>query len=290
MKVMMFYNLGYASNKADFFTKACADFSAGRDTPERNWFVFSHSDTAPKPNGWTWVQCAPDAYYLEYWGVNAPAYDWTNPAWQAKAKQIIQFWMDMGTDGMSFDAPPAYYGITQSAITTYISDALNSYGGLGYAEGVGVNPDWVTNYHFPALEDYNFSAQWTRPTPVANAIFTHDPSALEGTLNTSRDRAVNAGGILWSPIEWDRLDGTPVLTPPQRALESATVASVGALTDWHDTQGDAVYQFWHSTFSRRAVTIPRWARSGRGCSFPRTTTTRTTPSSAPAWTVRRKLS
>jgi hypothetical protein len=246
MKVMMFYNLGFASNKADFFVKACADFSAGRDTPERNWFVFSHSNTDPKPNGWTWVPCGPDAYYLEYWDVNAPAYDWTNPAWRAKAKEIVEFWMGLGTDGMSFDAVPAYYGITQSSVTTFITDVLNQYDGLGYAEGVGVDPGWITNYHFPALEDYAFSAQWARPTPVANAIFTHDPSALEGVLNTSRDRAVNAGGILWSPIEWGRLNGTPVLSPAQRALESATVASVGALTDWHDTQDSPVFEFWNS--------------------------------------------
>jgi hypothetical protein len=247
MKILLFTNLGYASVNAPFFQKACSDFRNGVDSPERHWFIFSTTNTAPKPNGWSWQSCGPNAYYLEFWDPNAPAYDWTSQAWRDRAKAVVRFWMDLGTDGMSFDAPKAYYGITDAYLRQDITDVMNSYNApLGYAEGIGADPTLITSDHFEALEDYEFSAQWTRPTPLANAIANHNPSALEGILNAYRDRAVSAGGVLWSPLEWGRLNGAPVLTPAQRALEAATVASVGALMDWHDTQESAVFDFWNS--------------------------------------------
>jgi hypothetical protein len=248
MKILLFYNFGFASRNADFFQKACTDFRQGVASVERRWFIFANSPTASKPDDWHWAQCGPNAYYLWFWDQNAPAYDWSSPTWRNRVKDIVRFWMDLGTDGMTLDAPLRYYGGTPSYINEFVTDVLNSYDApLGYAEGIGADTNLISNWHFPAVEDYEFSAQWARPTPVANAIAnTHDPSGLEPILNAYRDRAVAAGGILWSPLEWGRLGSAPVLNPEQRALEAATVASVGALLDWHDTQDVPVFDFWNS--------------------------------------------
>lgn len=99
--------LNHISSEHPYFRDALLD----RDSPYRDWFVWSNS---PRPSpGWeapVWHRVQRDDggqeewYYGLFWG-GMPDYNLDNPEVKAEIERIVRFWMhDVGVDGFRLDA------------------------------------------------------------------------------------------------------------------------------------------------------------------------------------------
>jgi maltose alpha-D-glucosyltransferase/alpha-amylase len=84
----------------------------------RDWYVWS--DTADKYRGtriifkdfetsnWSWDEVA-GAYYWHRFYAHQPDLNWDNPAVEKELIKVVDFWLDLGVDGLRLDAVPYLY-------------------------------------------------------------------------------------------------------------------------------------------------------------------------------------
>ena len=83
------------------------DFYVWSDTPDRYRdarIIFQDFE----PSNWTWDPVA-EAYYWHRFYHHQPDLNFDNPAVQEELFRILEFWLDMGVDGMRLDAIPYLY-------------------------------------------------------------------------------------------------------------------------------------------------------------------------------------
>lgn len=223
LSVIAFDNLGYSSVDAPAFLKACHDIHSGVHSKETKWFNWADSSTAAPP-------MTPDSYFLGgtkkwekwvysplagkyYWSkwdgrdkdgkpCSLPQYRWSTE-WQQEVKEIVQFWMNTGIDGMVVDAVNWYTNYTWQIGKDCITNIVSSYGNTFIQpEGAGgFHEDpvpWIEEGGWNCVQDYGLGIWWEKQNNILiNSINNHNPSGLERALRDYHDRVVTEGGVLY---------------------------------------------------------------------------------------------
>jgi maltose alpha-D-glucosyltransferase/alpha-amylase len=104
--------MNHTSNEHPWFQRARA---APRDSPERNWYVWSDTvhryedariifvDT--ESSNWTWDETAGQYYWHRFFS-HQPDLNYANPEVREAMLGVLRFWLDMGLDGFRLDAVP----------------------------------------------------------------------------------------------------------------------------------------------------------------------------------------
>ncbi len=228
MKVLFFGNVGYCSDEAPFFQKACDDERNDVYSKERNWFHFSKKKLDAS---WFWSERA-QAYYYSFWGNTdgadgrIPSYNFNNQEWRDECENYLRFWAEKGIDGLYLDAPEVYDGITDDIIQKYIVDVLNSYEGLSTnAEGSGDYNRWIGRYGFNCIQGFDLYG-WGGGgrSEVLNAMRNKTPGALNDMSKGYRDRVTSLYGVTLTPPMWEMK-----ATIDERIFETAYLTTVGTL-------------------------------------------------------------
>lgn len=238
MKVIFFGNVGYCSNEAPFFQKACDDERNDVYSKERKWFSFSKTRLN---NQWFWSERA-QAYYFSYWGNTdgangrIPSYNFNNQEWRDECKKYLKFWADKGVDGLYLDAPEVYLGITDDIIKEYIVDVLNGYDGLSTnAEGSGDYGKWIGRFKFNCMQGFDMYG-WGGGgrSQVLISKRSNDASSINDLMKGYRDRITSMYGVTLTPPMWETY-----ATIDERIFETAFLTTMGTLFANHC--GDKLY-------------------------------------------------
>ena len=107
--------INHTSDQHKWFEKSR---NAGRKSPWRDYYVWSdHTDkysdariifTDFESSNWTWDPVA-KAYYWHRFYSHQPDLNFENPRVQKAILKVVDFWFDMGVDGMRLDAVPYLY-------------------------------------------------------------------------------------------------------------------------------------------------------------------------------------
>src|SRR5262245_58434050 len=107
--------LNHTSDQHPWFQEARR---APRGSPERDFYVWS--DTADRykearvifkdfeSSNWSWDPVA-GAYYWHRFYAHQPDLNWVNPAVRKAMRRVLDFWLEMGVDGLRLDAVPYLY-------------------------------------------------------------------------------------------------------------------------------------------------------------------------------------
>mgnify|MGYP001232239204 CR=1 FL=1 len=218
MAIVMFINLGYSHEQFPEFLKACDDIRRNEETAEAQMFCWSRTgkDTMDRSlapyfmndlhGQWHWSDRA-ESYYWVKWegeqgGYHLPQFNFASATWQNKVKEILQYWLNWGIDGIVIDAVNWYIGCTWEICRESMTDILKNAGNLlSQPEGAGgFNDDpvvWITRGGWNCLMDYSIKLWWEGKDVIRSAILSGDPTPVEVALRSYRDRVVNAGGICY---------------------------------------------------------------------------------------------
>jgi len=104
--------LNHTSSDHPWFQRARR---APRGSPERDWYVWSDSDTPyrdariiftdTEPSNWTYDPVAGQYYWHRFFS-HQPDLNWDNPAVKEEMFRVMEFWLDRGLDGFRADAVP----------------------------------------------------------------------------------------------------------------------------------------------------------------------------------------
>ena len=104
--------INHTSDQHEWFQRARA---AERGSPEREFYVWSDSDHAlagtriifcdTEKSNWTWDTVAEQYYWHRFYS-HQPDLNFDNPAVLDAVLGVMQFWLDMGVDGLRLDAVP----------------------------------------------------------------------------------------------------------------------------------------------------------------------------------------
>ncbi|GAA1996144.1 hypothetical protein GCM10009739_01390 [Microbacterium ulmi] len=134
MTVIMYMELLYIHPDNPVFVKAATDRAAGIDSYESRLFRW---DERPQPqaecpadplSSWaaTWVShpdVANGRCYVQSWGHWAgvekglPAFDYSRPEALDYAKKVLRFWLGLGVQGFTYDAPQTYLDLSEAGQT-----------------------------------------------------------------------------------------------------------------------------------------------------------------------------
>jgi maltose alpha-D-glucosyltransferase/alpha-amylase len=115
IRVIIELILNHTSDQHPWFQRARR---AAPGTPERDFYVWS--DTSEKykeariifqdfeTSNWSWDPLA-KAYYWHRFYSHQPDLNYDNPAVQKAVFEVVDFWLDMGVDGLRLDAVPYLY-------------------------------------------------------------------------------------------------------------------------------------------------------------------------------------
>ena len=88
---------------------------SGRDSPKRDWYVWSDDPTRyadarvifvdTETSNWTWDPVA-EQYYWHRFFHHQPDLNYENPEVQEAMLDVLRFWLDIGLDGFRLDAVP----------------------------------------------------------------------------------------------------------------------------------------------------------------------------------------
>jgi maltose alpha-D-glucosyltransferase / alpha-amylase len=91
---------------------------SSRDSPKRDWYVWSDSDDRypdariifvdTEPSNWTWDPVAGQYYWHRFFS-HQPDLNYDNPEVQEEMLGVLRFWLDLGLDGCRLDAVPYLY-------------------------------------------------------------------------------------------------------------------------------------------------------------------------------------
>jgi hypothetical protein len=245
MAVVLFINLGYGHEQFPAFLKACDDVRAGVESAATRSFLWSESgaDRLERPlapfflqdshGAWRWSERAQKHFWVKWegerGGYHLPQLNWGDPGWQAEARAILRFWLEIGADGMVLDAVNWYINCDWAIARASMTDVIGAYPGqLSQPEGAGGFGDdpvaWIERGGFNCVMDYAVKLWWEGKDVVGDAIRAGDPRPIEAALRGYRDRVAAAGGVCY--IDTPELPDAPAAA---RALGLATVATVGEL-------------------------------------------------------------
>jgi len=111
LRVMIDLVINHTSDEHPWFQSA----RASRDSPYRDWFVWSDSEPPDRKQGmvfpghqdetWTWDQSAKAWYYHRFYDFQ-PDLNTGNQDVQAELERIMDFWLALGVAGFRMDAAP----------------------------------------------------------------------------------------------------------------------------------------------------------------------------------------
>jgi maltose alpha-D-glucosyltransferase/alpha-amylase len=91
---------------------------ASRESPRRDWYVWSDTDERypdariifvdTEPSNWTWDPVAGQYYWHRFFS-HQPDLNYDNPEVQDEMLSVLRFWLDHGIDGFRLDAVPYLY-------------------------------------------------------------------------------------------------------------------------------------------------------------------------------------
>jgi maltose alpha-D-glucosyltransferase/alpha-amylase len=103
--------LNHTSDQHPWFQEA----RSSRDSPRRNWYVWSDTDDRyrgvriifvdTEMSNWAWDPVSKSYYWHRFFS-HQPDLNYDNPEVREAAWNVIKFWMEMGVDGMRLDAVP----------------------------------------------------------------------------------------------------------------------------------------------------------------------------------------
>jgi maltose alpha-D-glucosyltransferase/alpha-amylase len=114
IRVVIELPLNHTSDEHPWFQRAR---TAPPGSPERNFYVWSHTDAVPPAAGtgavavttervnWTWDEEA-QAYYWHRFFHHQPDLNYDNPEVLREMLGVMDFWLEMGVDGFRLDALP----------------------------------------------------------------------------------------------------------------------------------------------------------------------------------------
>jgi maltose alpha-D-glucosyltransferase/alpha-amylase len=114
LQVIIELALNHTSDQHPWFQRAR---KAPAGSPERNFYVWSHTDQAPPTTAgggvavqtervnWTWDEEA-QAYYWHRFFHHQPDLNYQNPEVLREMLGVIDFWLELGVDGFRLDALP----------------------------------------------------------------------------------------------------------------------------------------------------------------------------------------
>ena len=112
LQVMIELVINHTSDQHPWFQRARR---APKDSPERDFYVWSDTDqkylgariifTDTEKSNWTWDPEA-QAYYWHRFFSHQPDLNYDNPLVIEEVIRIMQYWLDMGVDGLRIDAIP----------------------------------------------------------------------------------------------------------------------------------------------------------------------------------------
>jgi maltose alpha-D-glucosyltransferase/alpha-amylase len=104
--------INHTSNEHSWFQRAR---HAPRDSPERNWYVWSDTDDRysdariifidTESSNWTWDAVAGQYYWHRFFS-HQPDLNYANPDVREAILDVLRFWLDLGLDGFRLDAVP----------------------------------------------------------------------------------------------------------------------------------------------------------------------------------------
>jgi maltose alpha-D-glucosyltransferase/alpha-amylase len=104
--------MNHTSNEHAWFQRAR---QAPRDSPERNWYVWSDTDDGyadariifvdTESSNWTWDPVAGQYYWHRFFS-HQPDLNYANPEVREAMLGVLRFWLDLGLDGFRLDAVP----------------------------------------------------------------------------------------------------------------------------------------------------------------------------------------
>jgi maltose alpha-D-glucosyltransferase/alpha-amylase len=104
--------MNHTSNEHPWFQRAR---QAPRDSPERNWYVWSDTDDRyadariifidTESSNWTWDAVAGQYYWHRFFS-HQPDLNYANPDVREAMLDVLRFWLELGLDGFRLDAVP----------------------------------------------------------------------------------------------------------------------------------------------------------------------------------------
>ncbi|MDJ0498614.1 MAG: alpha-amylase family glycosyl hydrolase, partial [Acidimicrobiia bacterium] len=104
--------INHTSDQHPWFQRARR---AAPGTPERDFYVWSDTDerypevriifSDTEASNWAWDGEA-EAYYWHRFFSHQPDLNWDNPQVRESVMEVLDFWLDMGVDGLRLDAVP----------------------------------------------------------------------------------------------------------------------------------------------------------------------------------------
>ncbi len=111
MKVIADLVMNHCSDQHSWFK----DASSSRDSPKRDWFVWSDDDTKysgvrviftdTEISNWTWEPRTKQYYWHRFYS-HQPDLNYDNPEVRKEMRNVIRYWLKMGLDGFRCDAVP----------------------------------------------------------------------------------------------------------------------------------------------------------------------------------------
>jgi maltose alpha-D-glucosyltransferase/alpha-amylase len=118
IRVIIDLVVNHTSDEHPWFAAA----RASRDSPSRDWYVWSEEEPSDRRQGmvfpgaqdetWTWDEQAGAWYYHRFYAFE-PDLDMGNPAVRAEVERIMDFWLALGVSGFRMDAAPFVIELTE---------------------------------------------------------------------------------------------------------------------------------------------------------------------------------
>ena len=103
--------LNHVSDQNEWFIEA----KKGKDSPKRDWFVWSDTDEKYKDarvifidtelSNWAWEPISKQYYWHRFYS-HQPDLNYDNPEVREEMKKVIRYWLSIGLDGFRCDAVP----------------------------------------------------------------------------------------------------------------------------------------------------------------------------------------
>jgi len=174
---------------------------AEKGTPPKRWSYFDVDANAWKYDAQT------DAYYLHYFSVKQPDFNWENPKLRQEVYDIMNFWFEKGVDGFRMDVisfiskDPTFPNIPEKYNNNYVPF---------YAEGPRLH-EFLNEMHHKSLGKYDVMSVGEAPgVSIGQALDFVDEDRKELNMFFHFDLMAldrKPGEVFWMrDEEWDLLE------------------------------------------------------------------------------------